>query len=254
MESLLPFIIACPLAFLAGVVDAIGGGGGLISLPGFIMAGLPMHMVLGTNKLSSCMGTSLATFRFWRQGLIQWRRALPCAVCGLVGSATGANLALLIDDGAFRLIMVVVIPLTALYLMRGRSLDAEREPFGRGLTLALCMCISLAVGVYDGIYGPGTGTFPMIGFTSFAHLTLGQAAGTTKVVNLTTNVSALVVFLLSGHVWLLLGLVCGLCNMAGNYLGVSLFTSKGAAVTKPIMLTVLAIFMVKTVGELAGVF
>ena len=102
MESLLPFIIACPLAFLAGVVDAIGGGGGLISLPGFIMAGLPMHMVLGTNKLSSCMGTSLATFRFWRQGLIQWRRALPCAVCGLVGSAKGANLALLIDDGELR--------------------------------------------------------------------------------------------------------------------------------------------------------
>ncbi|MDO4501549.1 MAG: sulfite exporter TauE/SafE family protein [Coriobacteriia bacterium] len=254
MESLLPFIIACPLAFLAGVVDAIGGGGGLITLPGFIMAGLPMHLVLGTNKMSSSMGTALATFRFWRQGLIQWRRALPCAACGLAGSVAGAHVALLIDDGVFRAIMVVVIPLTALYLMRGRSLDAERDPFGDRRTLALCAAISLGIGLYDGVYGPGTGTFLMIGFTTFAHLTLGQAAGTTKVVNLTTNFSALMVFLMNGQVWLLLGVCCGLCNMAGNYLGVSLFTSKGAAVTKPIMLTVLAIFMVKTLGEMAGVF
>lgn len=253
MESLLPFLIACPFAFLAGVVDAIGGGGGLISLPGFMMAGLPMHMVLGTNKLSSCMGTTLATFRFWRQGLIKWRRALPCAVCGLAGSAAGANLALLIEDGVFRVIMVVVIPLTAIYLMRGRSLDAERTPLSNRRTIALCMCISLAIGVYDGFYGPGTGTFLIIGFTTFAHVTLGQAAGITKVVNLSTNVAALVVFLLNGEVWLLLGLCCGACNMLGNYIGVSLFTSKGAGVVKPIMLTVLGIFMIKTVGELIGI-
>ena len=242
------------MVFLAGFVDAIGGGGGLISLPAYLMTGLPAHMVLGTNKLSSVMGTSLATFRFWRSGMIKWRLALPAAVLGLCGSVAGANLALLVDDQVFRWIMVVLIPLTALYVLRGKPLDAERTALSERRTLVACALISLALGVYDGFYGPGTGTFLMLGFTAVAHLTLVQAAGTTKVVNLTTNVSALTVFLLNGQVYLLLGFIAGLFNMAGAWFGVTLFKGQGAKVVKPIMLIVLSIFLVKTIGELAGIF
>ena len=121
----LQFLIVCPLVFLAGLVDAMAGGGGLISLPAYLISGLPVHYAIGTNKLSSGMGTTLATWRFARSGYIHWKLALFCAVCALVGSTTGARLALLIPDAAFRVIMLVVLPLTGCYLLRGKALDAE---------------------------------------------------------------------------------------------------------------------------------
>ncbi len=240
----------CPLVGLAGFVDAIAGGGGLISLPAYLIAGLPVHQCLGTNKLSSCMGTAIATLRYYKEGFISFRRSLPCAALALIGSAAGASLAMLIPDSVFRIAMLFIIPATAFYLMRSHAMNASAESPRDGRTLALCMIVSLGIGAYDGAYGPGTGTFLMLAFTGAAHLTLNDAAGTTKVVNLTTNLAALFVFLLHGQVLLLLGLVAGICNMIGAWLGAKTFTSKGADIAKPIMLIVLAIFMVKTIYEL----
>lgn len=254
METILPYLIAWPLLFLAGFVDAVAGGGGLISLPAYVMAGLPIHQVLGTNKMSNCMGTGLATFRLAKSGMVKWRRALPCAAMGLIGSFCGANLALLISDRVFRIIIVVVIPLTALYLMRGKPFRDDREELPPKRTLFICLLISLALGCYDGFYGPGTGTFLILLFTAAAHVSLNEAAGTAKVVNLTTNLSALAVFIMNGQVLFLLGITAGLWNMAGAYLGINMFKDKGAGIVKPIMLVVLALFMIKTVGELCGLF
>lgn len=252
MEELLPFLIVCPFVFLAGLVDAIAGGGGLISLPGYIIAGLPIHTVLGTNKLSSCMGTALATFRFAKQGFIQAKRAVPCAIAALFGGAAGAGLALLIADEVFRIIMVVVLPLTAIYLMRSHSLDVSKESPTDKKTIALCAVIAFALGIYDGVYGPGTGTFLMLAFTGLAHLTLNDAAGTAKVVNLTTNLASLTVFLISGNVWLVLGLIAGAFNMMGAWVGVNLFTDKGVKIVKPVMFAVMAIFMIKVIFDLVA--
>ncbi len=249
-DTLLTFLIVCPLVGLAGFVDAIAGGGGLVSLPAYLIAGLPVHQCLGTNKLSSCMGTAVATLRYYKEGFISFKRSLPCAVLALAGSAAGASLAMLIPDGAFRIAMLFIIPATAAYLMRSHSMNASNESPADLRTLALCALISLGIGAYDGAYGPGTGTFLMLAFTGAAHLTLNDAAGTTKVVNLSTNLAALFVFLLHGQVLLVLGLVAGACNMIGAWLGAKAFTSKGADIAKPIMLVVLAIFMVKTIYEL----
>lgn len=249
-DAVIPFLIVCPLVGVAGFVDAIAGGGGLISLPAYLIAGLPVHSCLGTNKLSSCMGTAVATWRYHKAGFIKARRVLPCAALGLVGSCLGACLAMLIPDDAFRIAMVVVIPLTAIYLMRSHSFSANLESPVDRRTLVICMLVSLGIGVYDGAYGPGTGTFLMLAFTGAAHLTLNDAAGTTKMVNLTTNVAALVVFLANGQVLLFMGLLAGVCNMIGAWLGARAFTSEGANIAKPIMLVVLTVFMVKTIAEL----
>lgn len=254
MEELLaqitPFLILFPLVFIAGLVDAIGGGGGLISLPAYLLAGFPMHSALGMNKMSSMMGTALATFRYAKAGYIDFKTALPCAFFGIIGSVTGANIAMMIPDNIFRIIMVIVIPLTALYLMRTHSLDLEAEKFSRKKTLLLCVVIGLGIGVYDGVYGPGTGTFLILAFTGIAHLSLVEANGITKVVNLTTNISAFTVFLLNGQIIIWIGFCAGLFNMAGAWVGTNLFTQKGSNITRPIMFVVLAIFMVKTVSEL----
>ena len=252
MEALLPFLIVCPLVFVAGFVDAIAGGGGLISLPAYLISGLPVHTALGTNKMSSLMGTSLATWRYARHGFVNLRCSAVCAAFALVGSALGANVALLVSDGVFKLIMLVVVPLTGCYIMFHKGFGEAREPLAPTRTLALCTAISFAMGLYDGFYGPGTGTFLILLFMAAAHLTLDEAAGTAKVVNLTTNVAAFSVFALHGSVWLPLGLTAGLFNMVGAWIGTSFFIGKGVRVTRPIMLVVLAVFFVKLIWDLVA--
>lgn len=116
------FLIVCPLVFLAGFVDAIAGGGGLISLPAYLIAGLPVHTAIGTNKLSSGMGTAVATWRFWQKGYIPVKEALAGILLALAGSWTGAKIALMIDDSVFRIIMLFVLPLTAIYVMCNKSM------------------------------------------------------------------------------------------------------------------------------------
>ena len=118
MPDLYTFLIVCPLVLLAGFVDAIGGGGGLISLPAYLLAGLPAHQAIATNKLSSTCGTGLATFRFARRGLIDWRLSLPAMAAGLLGSWGGAHLSLLVDAGVLEKVLYVILPLTALLVLR----------------------------------------------------------------------------------------------------------------------------------------
>lgn len=129
MGGVLPYLIICPLVGIAGFVDAIAGGGGLISLPAYLIAGVPVHTAIGTNKLSSSMGTAVSTFRYAREGFIPWRQSLLCVVFALAGSAAGARLTLLIPERGFTLAMLVVLPLTAWYVLRSSGLQVEKAPF-----------------------------------------------------------------------------------------------------------------------------
>lgn len=250
--SIIQYLIVCPLVFLAGFVDAVAGGGGLISLPAYLIAGFPVHFAIGTNKVSSAMGTTLTTVRYTKSGFIPWKQAIFCVLFALAGSACGANLALLIDDGVFKIIMLVILPLTALYVMKGKALSGEREPYSRLKTTLLSCSIAFIIGAYDGFYGPGTGTFLILLLTAAAHMPVTEANGVSKAINLATNISALVVFLINGKVIFAVGLVAGLFSIAGNWLGSSFFKKGGSKVVKPIMICVLVIFFVKVLGEVIG--
>ena len=250
MSPWMRYLIVCPLIFLGGFVDAVAGGGGLISLPAYLIAGLPVHMSIGTNKISSAMGTALTTAKFWKQGYIKPGLCLLCAVFALAGSAFGANLALLVDDRVFRIILLFILPLTALYVFKSKAIDtAGRDPLPPGRTALIACVLALVIGVYDGFYGPGTGTFLLLLLTGLAHMSLNDAAGTTKVINLSTNVAALVTYLVNGQVLLPLGLTAGLFGIAGNWLGARSFTARGSGIVKPLIGVVLSIFFVKVVYE-----
>ena len=251
-EENMEFLIVCPLVFLAGFVDAIAGGGGLISLPAYLIAGLPVHMAIGTNKLSAGMGTTVATWRFWRKGYIPIREAVFGILFALVGAWIGAKAALLIPDGAFRIIMLVVLPVTGAYVILSQNMQrTEKEEYAsQPRTRVMVALAAFFIGIYDGLYGPGTGTFLMLLLTGLARLPLQKAAGITKAINLTTNITALTVYLTSGRVMLLLGVTAGLFSICGNYLGAQCFSKSGAKVVKPIMILVLAIFFIKTLYEL----
>ena len=244
------FLIVCPAVFVAGFIDAIAGGGGLISLPMYLVAGLPTHFALGTNKLGSCMGTSIATLRYARSGFIPWKLGIVGVIMGLLGSNLGARIALLLSDRVFKIVLLGVLPLTAFYAMRSKALDTKKPALPPANTALIVAGCAFVIGIYDGFYGPGTGTFLILLLTGLAHISLREANGITKAINLATNVSAMSVFLLSGNIILPLGIAAGVFSIAGNYLGARFFEKKGAVSVRPVMLIVLALFFVKIISEL----
>ena len=240
------FLIVCPLLFLAGLIDAIGGGGGLISLPAYLLAGLPAHQAIATNKLSSSCGTCLSAGRFLRKGLISLKLALPSVAAAFAGSSLGARLSLAVSEDAMKYILFGILPAAAFLVLnprlfrdRGGEAGADRQ------TVTVCILAALVIGAYDGFYGPGTGTFLIIAFTVFARMSVPAANAQAKVINLTSNVTSLAVFLLNGQVVFLLGLAGAACNMAGNWIGSGLAISKGAKIVRPVIVTVLLLLLIK---------
>ena len=244
------FLIVCPLLFLSGLVDAIGGGGGMISLPAYILSGVPVHNAIATNKLSSACGTTLATVRFIRQGLVNWKLAVPTIAAAILGSSMGANASLATADGIMEKILFVVLPVVAFVVLNPRIFhdNVEVQLQITPKILAAAVASSFVVGIYDGFYGPGTGTFLIVAFTVFAQLSLRSANAQAKVINLTTNITSLTIFLLNGQVIFLLGLAAALCNMAGNYVGSGLALSKGSRITRPVIILVLVLLFLKVLG------
>ncbi len=244
------YLIVCPLVFLGGFVDSIAGGGALITLPAYMLAGLPVHNAIATNKLSACMGTATATAKLAHAHYIPWRKALPCIASAFIGSNLGARLALLVSDALFKRLMLVILPLIAFYVLRTRDLDRMRPALPPLKSAMISSAIALVIGAYDGFYGPGTGTFLILLLTSLSHFRLGEANGVAKTINLATNISSLTVYFSSGKVILLLGLAAGLCGVAGNYIGITFFEKRGGAIVKPIMLTVLGLFFIRLLSEI----
>ena len=244
------FLIVCPMLFLAGFVDAIGGGGGLISLPAYVLAGLPVHNAIATNKLSSTCGTTLATIRFIKMGLVNWKLALPTIVTAILGSSLGANASMAVEEGIMEKILFVVLPVTAFIVLNPKIFhdNAETKLVITRRTWVTALLSSFIVGLYDGFYGPGTGTFLIIAFTVFAGLSMRTANAQAKVINLTTNITSLTIFLLNGQVIFLLGIAAAVCNMAGNYLGAGLAATKGSRITRPIIILVLGLLFLKILG------
>ena len=239
--------IVCPLLFLTGFVDAIGGGGGLISLPAYLFAGLPIHSAIATNKLSSACGTSLTTIRFIRNGLVSVRLAVPSVIAAMIGSFCGARLSLMVQEDVMRQVLLIVLPVAAFFVLNPH-LFPDRETASLSLnrrTYVTAVIAAFVIGAYDGFYGPGTGTFLIIAFTVFAKMSVRSANAHAKVINMTTNVTSLVVFLHSGQVLIVLGMAGSACCMLGNYIGSGLVLTKGTRIVRPVILVVLVLLFAK---------
>lgn len=246
------YLIVCPLLFLAGFVDAIGGGGGLISLPAYLLAGLPVHQAIATNKLSSACGTTLATLRFIKNGLVNLKFAFPSVISSILGSSIGAKLSLLADEKIMEHLLFLILPLAA-FIVLNRNLfkDNAEDTFTFNTKVCLITIFAgLIIGMYDGFYGPGTGTFLIIAFTVWGKMNVSTANAQAKVTNLTTNLTSLTIFLLNGQVLFSLGIAAAICNMIGGYLGAGLVMQKGSKIVKPVILLVLFLLFLKIMGIL----
>ena len=236
--------------FLASFVDGIAGGGGIISVPAYLLAGLPAHLALGTNKLSSAIGTSVSTARFIRNGYVDWKLALPAILLAILGSHFATRLQLAVDERYLKYMLLVVLPIVAFVVMRQRSLPEKRGDIAAGSQMAIVLAASLIVGAYDGFYGPGTGTFLILIYCKLAKLDLRTASGNTKLVNLSSNIGALFTSLMHGKVFLVLGLIGAIFSIAGHYIGSGLAIKDGSKIVRPAILTVLILLTVKVVIEL----
>lgn len=246
------FCIVCPLVFLAGLVDAVAGGGGLIALPAYLVAGLPPHLASATNKCSSVFGTAISTLRFLKEGRFHRRAALVSAVTALMGSALGTRLNLLLSERALHYVLIILLPVIAVFLLLHRDfgLESKVEELSEQKLTILSGGIGLVLGAYDGFFGPGAGTFMILGFTALAGFDLITASGNAKVVNLCSNVAAFVTFAFAGKIVWILGLPAAACSIAGHYVGSSLALRDGAKVIRPMFFVVLALLLVRILWDL----
>ena len=244
--------IICPLIFIGGVIDAIGGGGGLITLPAYMIAGFPVHYAIATNKLSSPIGTSVAFTKFLLDGYMPLKLSACGIVFALLGSSLGANAALLISDHAFKILMLVILPLTAVYVFKSQNLlteEREAQPI-TAKTFIICILVAFFLGFYDGFYGPGAGTFMLLLLAGAAKLSVQKANGVTKAINFATNIAALAVYLMNGKVIFIVGIIAGLFSIAGNYIGARFFEKGGAKAVRPVILIVLSLFFIRVIYDL----
>ncbi len=251
-EFLKTLFIVCPLVFLAGFVDSVAGGGGIISLPAYLMAGLPAHLAAGTNKVVNGCGTLTATAKYFRNGKVRVRAAVAAALGALAGAAAGAKLATMIPEAALKTIMVVALPCVAVFLVVKRDFgtdDATPELDPRRETVVSAL-IGLIVGCYDGLVGPGTGTFMILCFTGFLSMDLLTASGCSKAANLASNVSSAAVWILHGSVFWKLAVPAIVCNILGAWLGSRYAIRGGSKKIRSMMFVVLGLLFLKMAYDL----
>ena len=246
------FLIVLPLVFFAGLVDSIAGGGGLISLPAYLAAGLPPHFALGNNKFSSSFGTLVATLRYYHGGLIDLKVALVSAGFALAGSFLGTRAVLLIDPGFLRYVLIVLVPAVTIFTLLNKNLGVHNNSHQTEVKtkFILAAIASAVVGFYDGFFGPGTGAFLILFYTLMLKYDFVTANANTKVVNLASNVAAVITFMAHGKVIYALGIPAAACGIAGNLLGAKIVMSKGAKVIRPIFIFVLLLLLAKIVYDM----
>ncbi len=246
-------LLVCLGVFCASFMDAIGGGGGIISLPTYLLAGLPMHFALGTNKLSSCIGTVASTVRYVKNGYVDWHLGIPSVALALVGAHLGTRLHLTMDEQYLKLVLLFVLPVIALILLSKKDLPEERKPLNKWLRRAIIWGTSLIFGAYDGFYGPGTGTFLLLSFCYLAKIDVRTASGNVKLVNLASNVGALFTSLVAGKVFVPLGLISAVFATAGQYIGAGLTLKNGSKIVRPVILFVILLLAGKVLLEFFGI-
>lgn len=246
-------LMVCLGVFCASFMDAIGGGGGIISVPSYLLAGIPAHLALGTNKLSSCIGTVASTVRYVANGYADWGLGIPSIALALVGAHLGTRLQLMMEERFLKILLLFVLPVIAFVILKQKHLPERRGEVNEWARRAIVWSASLVIGAYDGFYGPGTGTFLLLVFCYLAKVDVRTASGNVKLVNLASNVGALATSLAAGKVLIPLGLVSAVFATAGQYLGAGLALKNGSRIVRPVILVVLTLLTGKILLELFGI-
>lgn len=237
--TLLNLFFICTAGFMGALVDAIVGGGGLITTPALLAAGLPVHLALGTNKFASSMGTFSSAYHYFKSGNVNFKVLKYLLPFSLIGSSIGVMTVLAIDPEFLRVLIIFLVIIIGLYTLLKKDLGLHNK--FKGITkgkIALGIMVALVLGFYDGFFGPGTGSFIIFALISIFGFDFKKASANSKLMNLTSNATALFLFLINGQIWFYVAIPMALSMILGAKVGAELAIRKGATFIKPVFILV----------------
>ena len=241
--------LICLASLLAGGIDSIVGGGGLILVPALfaVYPSAAPATLFGTNKSASVWGTSIATVQYSRRVQMRWAVLLPAAGAALVGSFIGAWVVTLIDPTFLRRLLPFILLAVLLYTLAKKDLGRTHAPrHAQGRETLLACAIGAVIGWYDGFFGPGTGSFFIFLFVRLLGYDFLNASASAKLLNVATNLAAIALFAMKGHVWWKIGLVMAVANVAGSLIGTRLALKHGAGFVRGVFIVVVGALILKT--------
>ncbi len=239
------------MLLIAGIIDGISGGGGLIALPSYLASGLPISSAYACNKMQSCLGTSASLAKYAASKLIDWKTALPAALASVLGAYASTQVMLTLNDRVKSIIiiasMIFVIAVTFLsYRIKIDRFTLTRvEPAYK--TTLLCLGIGLILGLYDGFFGPGGGTIALLLFGLIMHYDLRVGCGNGKLVIVISNLTGVITYIAHGAIIYTIAIPCSVANIIGSYIGATLATKKGTGFVKYVSWGVICALLVYTV-------
>ncbi|HNY43980.1 MAG: TSUP family transporter [Bacteroidota bacterium] len=247
--SITVILLLCLAYFVAGFIDSIAGGGGLITLPSLLFAGVPPQFALGTNKMASTLGTGVAVVNFWRNKKINFKLILSGIGFAMLGAFLGSKIILSLDQSVVGKIIIFLLPVAVVAVLLPRTKKSDAKALTKIDYFVIVPIICLVIGFYDGFFGPGTGSFLTLSLFFFTKLKLIEATANAKVFNVMSNVGSLVAFILGGKVLFLLAIPFALSNMLGNFLGSRLAIKSGDRIIKYFLILSLSILLISLVWK-----
>ncbi|MCX5817912.1 MAG: TSUP family transporter [Proteobacteria bacterium] len=245
---MLEITLLCGFSFLAGLIDSVAGGGGLIQLPALfiILPNLPVALLLGTNKLSSIAGTSIASLQYAMHVDISWKATLPATIAALIFSFLGARTVSMLNPGTMRPVILFLLVAIAAYTFIRKDFGTVHIPkLGHRGQFLFSIITGTVIGFYDGFFGPGTGSFLIFVFISIFGFNFLSASASSKVINFATNLSAVLYFAFTDNILYKIALPMAVCNILGSLVGTRLAILKGSRFVRVFFLIVVSGLIIK---------
>lgn len=254
MELWQQLLFLCPALLIAGIVDGISGGGGLIALPSYLLAGLPISSAYACNKMQSFLGTSASLAKYATSRLIDIKTALPAALSAIIGSYLSTQIMLALDEGVKNVIIIAAMCFVILLTFCSYRIKIERYT-ATSIHLSwknvlLCLCVGFMLGLYDGFFGPGGGTIAILLFALIMKYDLRVGGGNGKLIVVVSNLTSMITYIIHGDVIYAIAIPCAVANIIGSYIGASLATKKGTGFVKYVSWAVIGSLLVYTVIKL----
>ena len=252
MDLFLDLLFICPLLFLAGIIDGIAGGGGIIALPAYIMSGLPLNVAYGCNKFQSCIGTSASMFRYAKSGFVDWKAAFCSAAFAIAGSYLSTEIMLTLDDSVKKIIIIcAMVFIISLTLLVHRVKSGSRLKIESGIrNILMCFGIGFLLGLYDGFFGPGGGTVALMLYSLAFGYDVRVGSGNGKVIVVVSNLIALINYIIHGYVLYAIAIPAAIVNILGSYIGASLAVKKGTKLVRKFLIAVVLIVVIQAITKL----
>ena len=254
MKLLTDLLIVCPLLFVAGLIDGISGGGGIISLPAYMLTGMPLGMAYGCNKMQSFLGTSASLYKYAKSGLVDLRPAAVACITAILGSMLSTRIMFALSEDTKRLIvaaaMCFIIALTLFTTFRNLGSKEKTKLELTSRTVIISLVCGLLLGLYDGFFGPGCGTVALMLFTTLFGYDMRVATGNGKVIIVVSNLIALTSYIAKGSIIYAIAIPASISNIVGSYIGAHLAVKNGKRLVRWVLYLVIAVLLGQAILKL----